>query len=113
MYALTLPSTQPSHWDDLTSNPEVVKYIADNFRWIGMLSIGFGISTISLSYVSYRNSVEGAWYVFVYFPVFFTLAIPFTWPGFAWMPCLVVSLVALFIPFSHMFKDYMRSTPNE
>jgi len=109
LYALTLPSTQPSHWDDLTANPEVVDYIAGNFRWLGMLSVGFGIVTIAFSYTSYRKGDRGAWYAFVYFPIFFFLAIPFTWPGIAWLPFLLLSLAALVIPFRGIFRSHGRT----
>jgi len=111
VYAITLPSMQPAHWDDLTSDPEVVDYIAGNFRWLGMLSLGFGVVTIGLAYTGYRKNERGAWYAFVYFPIFFVLAIAFTWPGIAWLPCVILSLAVLLAPLSSMFRNQER--PNE
>jgi hypothetical protein len=102
-YALTLPSLQPTHWNFLTSDPQTIDYIASNFRWMGLISIGFGILTIGLSITGFRRGEKRAWFALLYYPVFFLLAIPFTWPGLAWIPFLVLALIALVLPVGAVF----------
>ena len=95
IYAFTLPSVQPSHWDDITISKDTVIYIADNFRWLGMLSTMFGILTLAVAYGGLKQGQRWAWYTFLAYPVFLLLAILYTWPGFMWFPFLAASVVAL------------------
>ncbi len=104
VYALMLPSTQPNHWDFLTFDRDTVKYIAGNFWWLGMISIGFGILTIAISLTSFRKGERWAWYAFWLFPLFFLLAIPLTWPGLAWSPFVLLSVLALVLNARQVFS---------
>ena len=104
MYAFTLPSVEPSHWDDIASSPETIVYIADNFRWIGMLAAMFGVLTIAVAYGGLRRGMRWAWIAFLFYPIFFVLAILFTWPGLMWAPFLIAALVTLWVTFGPAFQ---------
>jgi hypothetical protein len=103
-YAFTLPYAQPAHWDDITSSEETVTYIADNFRWLGMLSGMFGILTLAVAYGGFRHGERWAWYTFLAYPIFLLLAIVYTWPGLTWSPLLAASVVALWAAFRSVFQ---------
>jgi len=97
IYAFTLPHLQPSHWADITSSEGTVQYIADNFRWTGMLSFMFGLLTIATSTGPFRQGQRWAWYSFLSFPPFFVFVIFFTWPGLMWSPLLIGSIIGLLL----------------
>lgn len=104
IYAFTLPYLQPTHWDDIASSNETVTYIADNFRWIGMLAAIGGVLTIAIAYGGFRRAQRWAWYSLLSYPVFFLLAVPFTWPGFMWSPFLVASIATLWATYRSVFQ---------
>ncbi len=95
IYAFTLPYFQPSHWDDITTSKQTVSYIADNFRWLGMLSAMFGVLTFTVAYGGLRHGQPWAWYTLLTYPIFLIMAIVYTWPGLLWSPFLVASVIAL------------------
>jgi len=103
IYAFALPSVEPTHWDDIASSSSTILYIADNFRWIGMHSGMFGVLTIAVAYGGLRRGIRWAWLSFLSFPIFFSLAIFFTWPGLMWAPFLVAALVALWVTYGPTF----------
>ena len=98
IYAFALPYIQPSHWSDITSSQETTQYIADNFRWLGLLSFMFGLLTLTTAAGAYRRGDRWAWFAFLSFPLFFLLAVLFTWPGLLWSPLLLASILALVLP---------------
>jgi uncharacterized membrane protein HdeD (DUF308 family) len=104
IYAFTLPYFQPSHWDDITTSEETVAYIANNFRWLGMLSAMFGVLTLAVAYGGLRRSQTWAWYTLLSYPIFLLMAIVYTWPGLMWSPFLIVSVVALWVAFGSVFQ---------
>ena len=106
IYAFTLPYLQPSHWDDITTSGETVAYIAYNFRWIGMLSMMFGILTLAVAYGGFRHSQRWAWYTLLSYPIFLFMAIVYTWPGLMWSPFLIASVIALWANFRSVFQRY-------
>jgi len=103
VYAFTLPYAQPGHWSDIANSQETVVYIADNFRWLGMVAVMFGLLTLALSYGAYRRAQKWAWVAFTSFPIFFLLAILFTWPGLLWSPFLLGSILGLWLPYKSFF----------
>ena len=97
IYAFTLQYLQPAHWQFLTFDRDTADYIGGKFRWLGMVSFGFGILTIAISYGSFRRGDKWAWYAFTLYPIFWLIAIPVTWPGLMHLPFAVVSIAALWI----------------
>jgi hypothetical protein len=101
IYSLTLYRNEPSHWNFLTLDTSIHEYISGVFQASGLSSLGFGVLTIVISYFHYRHGSKGTWYAFLFFPLFFTLAIFFTWPGIAWLPLLILSTFSLY----SVYKD--------
>jgi hypothetical protein len=97
IYAFTLQHLQPEHWQWLSIKREAVDYIGGTFRWLGMVSIGFGVHTVLVSYGGFRQGDKWTWYAFWLYPVFFLIAIPVTWPGLMCLPFAVVSIAALWV----------------
>jgi len=104
IYAFTLPYVQPSHWNSITTSEETAAYIADNFRWLGMLSGMFGILTLAVAYGGFRRGQKWAWYAFLAYPIFLLLAIVYTWPGLMWSPFLLASVAALGVAYRSVFQ---------
>lgn len=113
IYAILLPSLQPDHWVFLTFDGDTVDYISGIFRWLGMISFGFGFLTVAISITSFRRGERWTWYAFWFFPLFFLLAIPFTWPGLAWIPFVLLSAAALIITSRQVFTDRDSSSVEE
>ena len=105
LYAITLPDLMPDHWDWLTSDENAVEYITGVFRIIGLNALGFGIFVSIASATAYRQGQRWAWFAFWYLPVFFALAIPFTWPRFFWAPFMVISLATLIGSYRRFFRE--------
>jgi hypothetical protein len=104
IYVIALPIAQPQNWDFLTIDRDVVAYIGTTIILLGMISVGFGILTIAISTMGFRSG-DRAWYAFWFFPLFFLFAVPSTWPGIAWIPIMVLSIVALLISFRKIFTN--------
>src|SRR4051812_18282675 len=45
VYLAILPSADPDHWKTYTTDPDVVAYLADDFRASGGLTVAFGVLT--------------------------------------------------------------------
>ena len=45
VYAFTLPDADPTHWiDNIRASEDASNYIAGVFRWLGILSVSFGLN---------------------------------------------------------------------
>ena len=104
IYTFTLQFLQPEHWNWLVISSDAVDYIGGTFRWLGMVSIGFGVLTIAMSYGGFRRGDRWVWFAFLFFPVFFLVAIPVTWPGLMCLPFAVVSIGALWATRRNAFE---------
>lgn len=102
-YLILFPYFQPDHWDWLTLDGEVVRYISNNFKWMGSLAMGFSIFILATSLTSYRRGDRSAWYAFWYFPIFWLLAMIFTWMGPWLIPFFVLSLAGLLLSYRRFF----------
>jgi hypothetical protein len=78
-----------------------------------MISFGFGILTVAISIINFRRGEKWAWYAFWFFPLFFLLAIPFTWPGMVWMPLALLSAAALIFTLRQVFANRENSRAEE
>jgi len=103
--AFSLPYRQPRHWEWLSKETEVTRYLSTQFRWTGMLSMGFAIFTIAVSGTAFRRGERWAWYIFWYWPIFWLLAMAFTWPGAFLIPFFILSLAGLLLPYRKFFPS--------
>ncbi len=108
VYAFSLPAVQPTHWDDIASSASTVGYIADNFRWLGMLSAMFGVLSIAVAYGGLRTGQRWAWFTLLSYPAFLAMAIVYTWPGLVWSPILIASVAALWLDSRWIFSKRER-----
>ena len=104
MYLFLLPQREPHHWDWLSKDPEVVRYIAGNFRWEGLLVTGFALIVLTSSAASFRKGEKWAWNTYCFFPVFWLAAMFVTWPGALLTPFFVLSLAGLLLPYRVFFR---------
>ena len=97
IYAFVLPTADPDHWfrNEIVDAADEATYIGGIFRLLGMMSAMVGFLTLAVAYFGFRIGSRNAWFGFLAYPVFFVLAIAFTWPGFAWSPLLVGSIIGL------------------
>ena len=86
----------PGHWDWLTKDVEVLRYLATTWRLTSFLSLGVALFTVAVAATAYRHGEKWAWYAFWYWPVFLAIYIPtmhpWTWP--ITVPFLVASVLA-------------------
>ena len=79
IYLMVLPSADPDHWRAFTSDPEMIAYLADDFRASGAMQLGFAIMSMTIAGRWFRLGDRWAWVLFWYFPVLFAWSIFTTW----------------------------------
>lgn len=79
VYLAVLPSADPDHWRYDTTDPDVIAYLADDFRATGGLLVAFGAMTSLASVRWLRAGDRWAWYAFWIFPVLFAWSMATTW----------------------------------
>lgn len=70
-----------------------------------MLAVGFAILTMAISSTAYRRAERWAWYAFWYWPIFLAAAALYTWPGALLVPFLIISVLALLLPYRNFFPQ--------
>jgi hypothetical protein len=105
VYLAVLPTADPDHWRHYTTDPDVVAYLADEFRATGGLMVAFGALT-SLTAARWFRSGDGwAWYAFWIFPVLFAWSMATTWAVALWLVLLLVTVVALLMSYRRFFPQ--------
>src|SRR5215212_3195993 len=69
VYLAVLPSADPDHWRSYTTDPDVVAYLADDFRANGGMTVAFGFLTGVVSFRWFRAGDRWAWFSFWIFPI--------------------------------------------
>ena len=86
----------PGHWDWLTKDPEVLRYLATTWRLTSFLSLGVALFTVVVAATAYRRGERWAWNVLWFWPIFLVIYIPtvhpWTWP--LTLPLLLASILA-------------------
>ncbi len=111
IYLFLLPLREPHHWNWLSKDPEVVRYIAGNFRWQGLLVTGFALLVLTSSATSFRKGEKWAWYTYWFFPVFWLTAMFVTWPGVLLTPFFILSVAGLLLPYHAFFRERLDVSP--
>jgi hypothetical protein len=103
VYLAVLPSADPDHWRYYTRDPDVIAYLADDFRASGGLMVGFGALTMLTSVRWFRAGDRWAWYAYWIFPVLFAWNMATTWAVVLWLLLLLATVVALAISYRSFF----------
>ena len=103
VYLVVLPTADPDHWRYYTTDPDVVAYLADEFRATGGLTVAFGGLTSLIAARWFRAGDRWAWYAFWIFPVLFAWSMATTWAVALWLVLLLVTVVALVISYRRFF----------
>ena len=103
VYMAVLPSADPDHWKSYTSDPDVVAYLADDFRANGGMTVAFGLLTAVASYRWLRAGDRWAWFTFWIFPILCAWGMATTWAIGLWLLLLIVTTVALVVPYRRFF----------
>ena len=105
VYLVVLPSADPDHWRAYTTDPDVVAYLADDFRATGGLTVVFGALTALTSARWFRAGDRWAWYAFWIFPLLFAWGMATTWAVGLWLMLLLAALAALILSYRRFFPS--------
>lgn len=103
VYLAVLPSADPDHWRYYTTDPDVIAYLADDFRASGGLVVAFGALTLLTSVRWFRAGDPWAWWAFWIFPVLFAWNMATTWAVALWLLLLLATVAALVISYRRFF----------
>ncbi len=105
LYLVALPSVDPDHWKSYTSDPDVVTYLAEDFRSTGGMTVAFGVLTALTAARWFRAGDRWAWYAFWTFPLLFGWEMATTWAVALWFLLLLVALAALIASYRRFFPS--------
>jgi hypothetical protein len=108
VYLAVLPSADPDHWRSYTTDPDVVAYLADDFRANGGMTVAFGVLTAVVSFRWFRAGDRWAWFAFWIFPILCVWGMATTWAIALWLLLLIVTTVALLVPYRRFFPPAGR-----
>ena len=103
IYLMVLPTADPEHWRAFTNDPELIAYLADDFRSSGAMQLGFATMTAVIASRWFRRGDRWAWIIFWYFPVLFAWSILTTWAGGLFLVLTLVAIAALVASYRHFF----------
>jgi hypothetical protein len=95
IYLMVLPTADPDHWRAFTNDPEMIAYLADDFRSSGAMQLGFATMSVAIASRWFRRGDRWAWIVFWYFPVLFAWSILTTWAVGLFLVLTLVAIAAL------------------
>jgi len=103
VYLAVLPWASPDHWRTYTTDPDVVAYLAEDFRATGGLTVAFGALTALASARWFRAGDRGAWYAFWVFPLLFAWGMATSWAVGLWLVLLLAALAGLVLSYRRFF----------
>ena len=68
IYLMVLPSVEPDHWREFTTDPKMLAYLADDFRSAGAMQLGSAVMSMAVAGRWFRLADPWAWGLFWYFP---------------------------------------------
>ena len=95
VYLMVLPSADPDHWREYTTDPEVLGYLRDQFRSSGAFQLGFSIFAVVVSARWFRAGDPYAWAVLWFYPLLFTWQAFTTWATGLYVMLGLVAVAAL------------------
>lgn len=95
MYLMVLPSADPEHWREYTTDPRMLGYLRDEFRSSGAFQLGFAIFAIVVAVRWFRAGDPWAWAVLWFYPLLFTWQAFTTWATGLWAVLWLVAVAAL------------------
>jgi hypothetical protein len=110
LYMIVLPSAEPDHWRAYTSDPDVVAYLADDFRASGGMEMALGALTIFVARRWFRAGDPWAWGAFWIFPALFVWGMLTTWVVVLWLALFLAAVVTLVGTYSQFFRAPNRSS---
>ena len=105
LYMILLPSADPDHWRFYTSDPDVVAYLADEFRASGGLEVVLGVLTMIAAVRWFRTGDPWAWWAFWVFPAVFAWGMATTWAWLLWLVLLLAAVGALIGTYRRFFAS--------
>jgi hypothetical protein len=109
LYMIVLPSAEPDHWRSYTSDPDVVAYLADDFRASGGMEMALGALTIFVAVRWFRAGDPWAWWAFWVFPALFVWGMLTTWAVLLWLAMFLAAVITLVGTYSRFFRGPNRT----
>ena len=79
IYLMVLPSVEPDHWREFTTDPKMLAYLADDFRSAGAMQLGSAVMSMAVAGRWFRLADPWAWGLFWYFPALCAWSMLTTW----------------------------------
>ncbi len=104
VYLTVLPSVEPDHWREYTSDPDVVAYLADDFRASGAMEMALGALTICGAMRWFRAGDRWAWWAFWIFPALCVWGMLTSWAVVLWLGLLLLTVGTLMGTYRQFFR---------
>ena len=104
--SLCLLCIEPQHWDWLTRDPNILDYLNETWRLIGIHQLAFGLLTLIIAATSYRKGVIWAWFAMWIWPAYIIgigFVAPYLWP--ALIVYMLLAIIGLFLPYRLFFPQ--------
>lgn len=109
VYLIVLPSADPDHWREYTSDPAVIAYLADDFRASGGMELAFGALTICVAMRWFRTGDPWAWWAFWVFPALCVWGMLTSWAVVLWLALFLVAAGTLVGTYRQFFRGPTRT----
>jgi hypothetical protein len=97
VYLIVLPSADPGHWRAFTTDPEMLRYLGDEFRSSGGITLGFSMFSIIMSVRWFKAGDPWAWALLWFHPLLYAWLSFTTWATGLWIFLVLVSSIALLL----------------
>lgn len=96
-YLIVLPTVDPLHWRAYTRDPDMLDYLADDFRASGGMQLALAVFVVVAAATWLRRGDRIAWWMFWTFPLLFVWQAATTWIVPLWLVLALASVVALML----------------
>jgi len=108
IYLMVLPSVEPDHWREFTTDPKMLAYLADDFRSAGAMQLGSAVMSMAVAGRWFRLADPWAWGLFWYFPALCAWSMLTTWAVGLILTVGATAVVALAATFRPFFPSRTR-----
>jgi hypothetical protein len=108
IYLMVLPSVEPDHWREFTTDPKMLAYLADDFRSAGAMQLGSAVMSMAVAGRWFRLADPWAWGLFWYFPALCAWSMLTTWAVGLFLTVGAIAVVALAATFRQFFPSRTR-----
>src|SRR4029453_15751793 len=103
-----LPSVEPDHWREFTTDPKMLANLADDFQSAGAMQLGSAVMSMAVAGRWFRLADPRACGLFWYFPALCAWSMLTTWAVELFLTVGAIAVVALAATFRQFFPSRTR-----